>query len=305
MPLPLIDIVYVDILFGKSKTQTVPRSIRAAQNLSTDCLAVPKAIYTEYCSRLTLNTVFEKLTRVNSTVYDWWARVETYGDMCDKSILAMYTKFVDQGGESVEKMAESVENSFRLKGEEFRPSKKVIDIICSQVKNDMGRYKRAQSARVNLVRSRVSEDERDMVWNGENAIVALEEARVEQATRVENSGVMFGVDNIASVYYSRPESGGGRSDCFNCRGSGHLAYQCSQNCTRHRDQGPRVSCSLCKAEYRKRVEQKYGGDRGRRGFGPVAVGAAVTPPSQQAIVGPGGSSGLFQDQAEGSGNQLR
>ncbi len=45
-----------------------------------------------------------------------------------------------------------------------------------------------------------------------------------------------------------------------------------------------MNCAQCKAEYRKRMVAKYGEGRGRGGFGPVALGAAITPPAQQALL---------------------
>ncbi len=283
VPRPLIDLIYVDMLFGKGKSHLVPMSIRLAQRVGGDILAVPKTIYRDYCNRLSLNTVFEKLSRSSSnSVHDWWARVEMAGDMCGKSLPILYAKFVDQGGDYVEREAEKIENDYAREGKTFVPTLNIIRSICQGVKGELGRYKKLAGSTARTHRAEGAELEREML---------MEEMGVRSAGPTRPVRVAERRGEIAEVDAVRA---GGGNQCYNCQASGHMAWDCTVTCRRHPQGGPRNLCPNCAEARRLALQQKYGqrtfsyrpppNQAANGGSQPQA--AIQGPPLQQALMAP-------------------
>lgn len=268
IPFILIDYTYVTILFGK---QTIPMSVREAQRRGVDDpLAVPRTIYREYCNRLVLSTIFEKLTRgIGCSIREWWARVQMGGLMCDKSLSEQYAKFVSQGGDFVERAAEGVEATFRAKGERFTPSLLTVEVICNQVQNDLARYKK-KTARTHAVAAVEEEDDllreyleselrNELVWQSETTSFAP----------------------VATVAPGRPAL-----SCYNCKREGHLSFRCEQKCRAHPEALSRKECAKCEERFRARTKAKYGADY--RAPVPRSASASAPGPSHAATL-PAGS----------------
>ena len=240
LPFILIDFVYVTTLFGK---QQVPMSVREAQRRGEqDPLVVPRTLYREYCNRLVLSTIFERLTRGGSSVREWWAKVQMGGQMCEKAFREQYSKFISQGGDFVERAAEGVEATFRAKGEQFEPTQVTVDVICNQVQNDLIRYRKNRVARVHVTEG-VLEEEEDMLREYFEQLRATSPGPVAEVRAVDPRG-------------RRPMT------CYNCYQEGHLAFRCEKPCRTHAGGGPRSSCSKCEERFKQSV-------RSRNGFPPA------------------------------------
>ena len=265
LPFILIDYVYVTILFGK---QPVPMSVREAQRGGeADPLAVPRTIYREYCNRLVLSTIFEKLSRGNSAIREWWARVQMGGLMCDKSFRDQYAKFVSRGGDFVERAAEGVEATFRVKGEEFQPTLMTIEVICNQVQNDIVRY-RKKAARVNELTG----------YEGLEVALQEEDDLLQFYLEGEIQSEMTSREVAAVKAFAPGPSGTGRLQCYNCRESGHMSFRCERPCKTHPESPSRRTCSKCEERYRARNKARFGA-----GFNPPHSSGAST--QQKGSVG--------------------